>query len=256
MSGRTSAPVAVGVVGLVAVVAATAVVLLAPQATPEDSGPNGVETEMPTALADGSPLPAVPDELRVLADDPIVVADRRDELPDGMTCNTHLPWDGEPELESVFVTPTAASGVLVGEGSFHEMGDPNAPGAQDEAEQEQIRGNCLLLPDGNGDWSESGGGGGTAPEPGAPGTSQGAGSMCCPNGRGHAHADVSVTGDVAWLLQDRGPYWLAYPVEGLDLVTVEWPYAQSAMNSGGPPSSRIRVVDADGEVMAERLIGR
>lgn len=259
-NGRASAPVAIGVVGLVAVIAAAAVVLLAPLATSEDSDRPGHETEVPETLVDGSPLPDAPPQLLDLVDDPVVPADRRDELADGMHCETmHMAGEADTELEAVFVTPTAGHAVLIGEGSFGDAHmDPAAPEEQDADQpnqMEEIRSNCLFQHEGGG-WSSSGGGGGTAPDLGPAGDSRGGGSMCCPDGRGIAYADVSVAGDIAWLLQDRGPYWLAYPVDGLDVVTIEWPFPQSVMGgSGQPPRSRVRLVDGDGDVVTEQLVG-
>lgn len=254
--GRASAWAAIGAVGLIAVVVAAAVVLLAPRATTEADEETGVETEVPTTLADGSPIPDAPDELRGLVDDPLVVADRRDEFPDGTSCDLHMPWDEEPELEAVFITPTAATGSMVGEASPHEPGP--APDDRPEAEDrpQQMRATCMMLHR-DGRWRDSGGGGGTAAEPGPPGTSRSSGSSCCEGGHGTAQAEVSVAGDIAWLLQHRGPYWLAYPVDGLELVTIQWPFPQATFGGAGRPEpSRVRLIDSDGDIVVEQLVGR
>lgn len=248
MDRRASAPAAVGLMGLVATVVAAAVVLLAPSASPGADAPTtGVETEVPTSFPDGTDLPPVPDELTAAVDEPVVVADRRDELPEGVHCETGARWEGEPEIEAVFVTPTSLRATLVGEATF-----PEEAGGRSEV----MRANCSATRD-RGRWRESGSSMSSEHRPGPPGTTDGSGFSCCEDGHGTANADVSVADDdLAWLLQDRGPYWLAYPVGGLDSVSIDWPIPRPRGEMVDAPPVRVLLLDGGGAVVADQMVGQ
>lgn len=243
---RASASLAIATVGLVAAAAAAGAVALGPHiGGGEDSGVTGFETEVPEALADGTSLPPVPESLADTVERPIVVAERRDELPSGVDCGHGARWEDEPEVETVLVTPTGLEATQTGLAALPHPPDEEA------AEPRETRATCSALFR-RGDWEGMGGSMGEAGQ-GPVGTTQGTGSSCCSGGHGTARADISLGGEVAWILQDRGPYWLAYPVDGLEVATVSWPYGQNRFGGGGsPPPSRFRLLDEDANVIVER----
>lgn len=247
----------IGTMATIAVVSVTAVVAWARLAQPAASEePAGVEQEVPAVLADGSEPAPVPAAVASAVDLPVVGAAKLDALSEEMldACTEGFPvaWgpDG-PRPEYAFVTPDGVAASVTGKGDLAEEFGTGPGGEQPTG----VRFRCdLQLEDGS--VTNRGGGGGFEPIfPDQP-TSGGFSSSCCDEqGLAHATATVQVPADSAWLLHDRGTWFLGYEVRGLESVGVSWRYRENRFGPGGPPRSTVLFVGEDGSVVAEATAG-
>lgn len=263
---------AIGSVSLVAAVVAAGFVALtrwSPEpVAAERPRPGVVEEAPPDELAGGREPPPVPDGVAEAADGPVVAAATADELPEGASCREEAAWTAGPDTESVILTPDGFQATLVGEGHPQEplgpppIDAPAEPDGQPAAEEPvALEVTCQAAWE-DGAWRPLGGGARVrGPEAGLGHSS---GSSCCDvDGLGTAHAEVPVGDEVAWLLQDRGGYWLAYPTEGVSVVTVTWRFRDAGFGGGsgfgdpGPAMEEtfVRLLDADAEIIDERWVG-
>ena len=84
----------------------------------------------------------------------------------------------------------------------------------------------------------------------------GGGYSCCDeNGLATASADVEVLDGAAWALQDRGGWYVAYPLEDRTSLTVTWKFREQRFGPGGPPQSAITFLDGNGEILGEAFAG-
>lgn len=260
---------------------AVAPVMLFGRATPaaEPPEPPTVELAMPDALAGGIEPGDVPDTVADAADGPVLGAVRVDEIPPGATCHHEGVFADEPVLEFAVVGPFGLSASFVGAGGA-EFGPPPpgpraapvpqpdrpagpAPPALPPAPAaanppaERLRAICGATWDGAG-WT---GGGQSISPVDHPEAGGGIGMSCCDEqGLGTASVSLPVPDGVAWVLQDQGGWWVAYPVEGAPVVALNWkfvdPGARRGMFEGHGPvtSTLVLLLDAGGDVIEERLL--
>lgn len=226
---RASVALALGVMTAIAVVVASAVVAWARLATvPEGADePPGLDQELPAALADGTPFPEVPAAVAGAVEAPVVAAVRLDAAPDAIDPETCAgpPLEGL-QVESAFLTPEVAVVSLLGENA--EFG----PGT--------VRALCTA------GWQDGWVPNGSTIMPVEDSTVMGFGSTWV--------GQVRLPEGAAWLVQDRGGYRLAYPVEDLTGVAVSWQFQERAL-AGRPPSVPITVLDGAGVVLEESFLG-
>ena len=248
----------VGTMGVIAVVSVTAVVAWARLGRTEAAEAKpGFEEEVPTTLAGGTAPAPVPQKIVEKVDGPVIGAVRLERLSDDMLAAcmefNEVTWDpGNPDLEFAVVTPEGVNASLVGQGDFPGGGGPGRRGPKVIG----LRIRCELDLSG-GVPSNRGGGGFEEIYEGQPnGVGGFTGSTCCDaNGLGTATASVQIPQDARWLLQERGSWYLAYPVEGVDSIGVSWKYRENRFGPGGPPQSRVLLLDADGETIEETFAG-
>ena len=249
----------IGSMALIAVVAVTAVVVWARVGAPaagDEPATTGLDEALPETLAGGTEPAPVPDEIAAAVDGPVVGAARLDELPDDMLAACvdfiEVTWDpGSPTTEYALVTPDGVNASLFGQGEV-AGGFGKGPVGEDPI---GIRIRCELDLSG-GEPVNRGGGGYEEVFPDQPVMGGFSGSSCCDqNGLATAMAAVDIPDDAAWLLQERGAWFLAYPVDGLDVISVTWRYRENRFGPGGPPQSRVVLVDASGETIAESFVG-
>ena len=251
---RAGTLVVIGTMAAIAVVSVTAVVAWARLADPPSEQATGVE-DVPTALADGSAPPTLPEVVTSAVDLPVVGAQRLDVLPDHMlgacTDTIEVAWDGSPEAEYAFVTADGVVASLAGDGEV-PGGFAVGPGGQQPT---GLRVRCdLQLQDG--DVINRGGGGFEEILPGSPPGGGFMSSSCCDeNGLATASASLLVPDEAHWALQERGSWYQAYAVDGLTHVGVSWRYRERRMGPGGPPVSTILFLAADGTIISEDSVG-
>jgi hypothetical protein len=249
----------IGTMALIAVVAVTAVVVWARVGAP-DAGDRtvtaGVDEALPETLAGGFEPAPVPPEIVAAVDAPVVGAAKLEQLPDDMLAAcmdfNEVTWDpGSPTTEYAVVTPDGVNASLFGQGEV-AGGIGKGPEGEDPI---GIRIRCELDLRGSGP-SNRGGGGYEEVFPDQPVMGGFSGSSCCDeDGLATAMASVNIPDGAAWLLQQRGAWFLAYPVEGLDVISVTWRYRENRFGPGGPPQSRVVIVDGAGETIAESFVG-
>jgi hypothetical protein len=239
----------------VAMVAVTAVVAWARLGSPDPGDPAGVVEEMPESLAGGNQPQPVPDEVAAAAAGPVVGAARLERLPDHMltSCleSNEITWDaGGPDAEYAFITTDGVTASLFGRGEM-PGGFGRGPGG---AEPIGFRVRCeLQLEDGTA--INRGGGGFEEVFPGGGGGRFVSSSCCDRQGLTTASAAIAVPPGSSWALQDRGGWFLAYDVAGLEFVGVSWKYQESRFGRGGSPQSRVTFLDDDGVVIEEAFAG-
>lgn len=254
---RAGTLTAIGTMAAVAVVSVTAVVAWARLGQPGTSEAAAtVEEEVPTALAGGNQPAQVPAAVSSAVDLPVVGAAELDELPghmlDACTQDFDVGWDpGSPQVEYAFMTPDGVVASVTGQGDM-----PGGFGMGPGGEQPTgVRFRCdLQLEDG----SAINRGGGSFEEifPDQPSSGGFLSSSCCDEqGLATASASVPVPADAAWLLQDRGTWYLGYDVSGLENVGVSWKYRENRFGQGGPPISTVLFVGKDGTIVAETTAG-
>jgi hypothetical protein len=275
---RASALTAIGTMSLVALVVTGGVVAVMRFGSPAaaERPAVGAETEVPTALAGGIAFSDVPPAVAQAVDGVVVGARVLTELPAGVSgCDMGFPGGdpAEPELESAVATPdgllvseigTAPAGFfgepmempvmtappIVPEGEVTESPAPvEATATPAPAPTERIRNQCTFTRQGGG-WMSNGGSSGPVD---AGGMGMGMGATCC-----DAEGMTTTTGELVppdgatWALQDRGVYWLAYPVADLTRVPITWRFREGVF--GGFPSTHVLWVDDDGTVLDERFL--
>lgn len=256
---RAGTLTAIGTMAAVAIVSVTAVVAWARLGQPAGGAEAAAAVEeVPTALAGGDPPQPVPDGVAAAVDRPVIGAARLDHLPGEMlaacTEEHNISWEdvGGPEVEYAFITPDGVVAALAGPGDL--VGDMDM-GPEGQAAT-GIRLTCdLELQEG----SPINRGGGSF-EHIFPDQPRGGGgfmsSSCCDErGLATATAGVDVPAEAEWLLQDRGTWFLAYDVEGLEGVGVSWKYREHRFGQGGPPISTVLFVGEDGSIVAEATAG-
>lgn len=276
---RVGALTAVGTMALVALVVCGGLVIWirasAGAPAEADDPTNGfAETEVPTRLAGGLDPGEVPAAIQAAVDGPVLGALRLDDgvdLPQGVDlsgCVGQDAFDGEPAVVDGTVTPDGLMVILEGpgRGGFADMPVPApapAPGPSPSPavssvpgtgpSEPRMRAVCDFQWTEGGGWVGSGGSMGPADDRGFGGG--GMGSFCCDaDGMTIAATWVTPPTDAAWGLQDRGAYWVAYPVDELDLVSVSWRYRERRF-APTPPTTHIQWVDEDGGFLAEENLG-
>jgi hypothetical protein len=238
---RQPAPVllAVGVMVAIALVAAGAVLAWARLAAPTSAEqPSGLTEELPGALPDGSPFGEVPPPIAAVAVGPVVAAARLDApLEDFEEC-TGDPTIENLEFEAGFVTPDGAVQTATGESENFGPG-----------ELTPVRASCTFDWAG-GVWQHSGGGldmliGGGG----------GIGTMGGADGWWVSTATLDLPEGTAWVVQDRGGYRLAYAVDDLAALPLTWRYRQNAFGRGSSPSTSVLLLDSEGDVLEETVVG-
>jgi hypothetical protein len=272
--------VAVGAVTLVALVAALAVLgwaHLRPDAEAA-AGPEPLDEEVPTALAGGEPLGEVPPALAAAFDEPVVAARLLDEVPDdfGGCGFEEIAWaEGHPELEIAMLSPDGLYVSVVGTGAWDEgvVGEPmplpepepeerpaDVPAFEESAgdgdigdrEIDRFRVSCHATWE-RGGWS--GGSGSSGPAFGdVPDVGTGGATCCDANGLSTGQTVVQAPDGAAWVLQERGGWWLAYPLDERRIASVTWKYREGRFG-GGMPATHVLYLDEVGEVIDEEWVG-
>lgn len=277
--GEPASPViAVGVMVLIAVVAAGAVLgwaWLRPAG--ELSEPQVPDEVQPDTLAGGVELGEVPAEVAAAFDEPVIGARLLDEMPEDFhECDfMDVGWEEEPELEYALATPDGVHISLVGLGFVDDgMGGGFRGGGMEfegdiavdefamdpddvlDGEPQRWRVSCTVQWDGR-TWTNGGGSSGPADDPF--GGTGGMGSSCCDeHGFATAEAAVRVPDGAAWVVQERGGWWLAYPVSEQRSIPVTWKFRDGRMGmgmGGGGTSTHVVFVDEDGEQFDETWVG-
>ena len=240
---RRARPVtAVVTMGLIAIAAVTMVIAFGQVAATDGAGRSDIgDGSPPRTLVDGSPVADVPENVTNAVDGPVLGAAVLDAVPDGLAgCGRDMAgeivWDTPPRPETVLLTTDALHVSLVGTSTNFMMPAPERAAG----EPQRWRLECMSQAPGTGN---SGSTLGPADEGG------GTWSTCCDEaGLGVAVARTSAPDHAAWALQDRGGWWLAYPVRD-GSVTVTW------ATRDGTGSSWVLFVDADGLVLEETAVG-
>lgn len=230
-----------------------------------DSGT--VADEPPDELPGGHPLPPVPRAVAQAADGPVVVAATLEALPAGVDCpHEDVPWTAGPVATPILLTPDGLQMQLIGEGHPTHPDLPeelSASNATMEANDPMRLTMTCHAKWQRGSWRDtqrSLAAHGLGDKP--PQAHSSEASCCAHDGLGSAHAEITVADNVAWLLQDRGGYWLAHPTERLSAVRVDWQFRE-LQRGGGPEFDEpdfdggtfVRLLDADGEVLDEHSVG-
>lgn len=105
--------------------------------------------------------------------------------------------------------------------------------------------------EGDGGWSTDLHSTGPADEGGGHGF--GASMTCCEDGFATALMVIDVPDEAAWVLQDRGVYWLAYPVEAVASLPLTWRYRETSMGRASR-STHVLILDPGGQVVEDRFI--
>jgi hypothetical protein len=259
---------AVGTMTLIALVAALAVLgwaRLRPGAEAAPA-PTAMAEEIPTELAGGEELGEVPQEVAAAFDEPVVAARLLDELPEGFEgCGFHdIVWSEPPELELAVLSTDGLYVSQVGEGGWVEGGmdmpmpapdpEPGQVPADDDSDAgaQRLRVTCHAAWEGRG-WGGSGGSSGPAlddiPELG------GGGSTCCDrNGLATGQTAVRAPDGAAWAVQERGGWWLAYPLDEHGVAALTWKYREGRFGGGIPPT-HVLYLDEAGETIDEAWVG-
>jgi hypothetical protein len=281
--------VAVGAVTLVALVAALAVLgwaHLRPDAEAA-AGPEPLDEEVPTALAGGEPLGEVPPALAAAFDEPVVAARLLDEVPDdfGGCGFEEITWaEGHPELELAVLSPDGLYVSMVGTGAWGQgamdgpmpMPEPvpgerpadepafevdpsisdadiDVPDADiDDREIDRFRVTCHATWE-RGGWT--GGSGSSGPAFGdIPDLGTGGATCCDGDGLSTGQTVVQAPEGAAWVLQERGGWWLAYPLDERRIASVTWKFREGRFG-GGMPATHVLYLDEVGEVIDEAWVG-
>lgn len=211
--------IAVGAIGIIAVDELAEPVLLAPV---DGDG-------VPTALPDGKALPAVPPRLSAAFDRPVVLVGTATAPQDNLErCGGQGDWAFAPTLRAALVTPEGLTVAIRGE---------------ERGTEALIHVTCHALWGGR-RWETWASWVGEAADPEEPlGPPE---PVCCrDDGLALGSGEVDAPEGAAWMVQDRGPYWLAYPVEG-GLVHPVWPVS----DGDGPPPPTVWL-DAAGRRLAD-----
>lgn len=272
---RGRAVTAIVAVGLIAVVTAGGIVAWARFgiSAAETPPPAGLYGGLPEALADGRPLGAVPQPIADAVEGPVVAAVRLDEQPAGFeVCQefSGISLIEPPTFESGVLTPDGAQVSLLGRSEDIDFGVarpepalPPPPGTSPEVEPSPTPAATPTEPPGqrvrlvctgswqDGEWQVSNAGVGPADE--QAGMGMGGAAVSGDGNVMTVSSSLTVPDGVAWAVQDRGEYRLAYPVEGLATVAVEWRFRESGFRAG-PATSPITLLDADGEVVDETVV--
>lgn len=179
---------------------------------PADGG--GVPTRMPH----GAELPPVPGPVADALDRPVVVVGSMEEpLGELPRCSDQAEWEFPPTLRAAVITPEGLTVSI--------RGEERGTGAM-------VHLTCFALWDGRG-WDTWASWAGDALDGSAPaGPPQ---PVCCrDDGLALAGAEVQAPQGARWLVQDRGPYWLAYPVDDSGLVHPVWPAGDGDENEPPP----------------------
>lgn len=240
---RPGAPalLALGIMLAIALVAAGAVLawarLGAPSATAED--PATLDEPLPASLADGSPLGDVPPVVAAVVDAPVVGATRLDAVPGDLDVDCiGDPTTEEITFEAGFVTPDVAAWTATA----------RAAGFGPD-ELTPVRLVCTADPV-DGAW-QGGGGGSIAPVAGG----HGVGISSTGDGRMLATSVLDLPEGTAWVVEDRGEYRLAYPVDGLPALPLARSYREGLFDAGRVPSAPVLLLDDGGGVLEEVVVG-
>jgi hypothetical protein len=233
VTGRGSTIAAVGTMTAIALVAASAFVILT-RLAPVGQRPAASQVEQPPALlADGGRPGDVPVTVPPEVQGPVIGVRNAAQLPDNaLACDVPELGD-DVKAEGVRVTPEV---VLL-----DVVTDPPGVGTQ--------RLVCITWRQGSA-WStvttvsldEHGG---TIPF----------GYFCCSEGgRGVAGAVVQAPEGTRWVLQERPGWWLAYPVGEHLAVPVLWSFQHSRFGAVSAPVSHVLYLDDEGEVLDEAFL--
>lgn len=184
---------------------------------------------VPTARADGVPLPPVPEIITAGFTRPVVgvgeVDDPRNELT---RCGGEIEWEATPSVRTSVVTPEGLTVTLRG---------------QEKQTSQIVHATCHARWEGRGwrTWAIWTGEVSDMESPAGPLV-----PVCCrEDGLTVAGIEMLAPQGTAWSVQDRGTYWLAYPVGEDGLVHPVWPVEEGA--SDPPPLVHL---DATGKVLS------
>lgn len=249
-------------IGTIAAIAVIAAALVVGWARIGDAGSSGDEDEpggdaIPTTLEGGIEPGEVPRALARAFDKPVVAATLLTQLPPDVldTCQSSddLEWEeGDPTLESAVATPDAVHASLIGRsvGMGEQMGFESTDG-----EPVRWRVRCTARFE-DGGWRTDGSGGFEPADEGFEHTGIQEMSCCDAAGMTTGTAILAAPPEAAWAVQDRGSWYLAYPIaEEHRRVTVTARFREGGFGRGGPPAMRVTYVDKAGEVIGEESLG-
>jgi hypothetical protein len=221
----------VGLIVAVAVVAATATIVLArlPAGTTQAE-----RQEVPTTLSDGRAAPPTPEAVAGAIGLPVVVADRLDDAGDiatGCEMDPRTVLGGHVTPDHATVLARTSDPPM----SAEIVADPTGSGPLNVACVNGWR---------DGAWQRIS----LSAVPARGPESQFPAWMCCDeNGNSIVHHVLDVPSDAAWLLEDKGHYAVAYDLAGLHATGIV-----SGVSSGGTEiAAHIWWVDGDGVIVGE-----
>lgn len=184
---------------------------------------------VPTELPNGQPLPAVPQVLQDAFDRPVVLVGVVDEdLHNLEGCRGQVEWAFAPTLRASLITPEGLVVAVRGEEAGSEAYFQVACYAFWDGRQWQSWASWVAETANQGDPVSQ-------PEP-----------ACCRDDLALLGREIQAPEGAAWALQDRGPYWLAFPVDTSGLVHPVWPVAE-----GDPAPPTTVFVDEAGNRLEE-----
>lgn len=255
---RATTARAIGTIAAIAVIAAALVVGWARiggagSASDDDEAAGDA---LPTTLEGGIEPDEVPRALAKAFDKPVVAATLLTQLPPDVldTCRSHdLEWEeGDPTLESAVATPDAVHASLVGRtaGMGEQMGFESTDGGP-----VRWRVRCTARFE-DGEWRTEGGGGIEPADESFEHTGIREMSCCDAAGMTTGTAILMAPPEAAWAVQDRGSWYLAYPIaEEHRRVTVTARFREGGFGPGGPPAMHVTYVDKAGEVIGDERLG-
>lgn len=162
---------------------------------------------VPTALPDGEPLAEAPAVLRDAFDRPVVlVGSVEDPLDELQLCDGQVEWEFAPTLRASVVTPEGLTVAVRGEeGGSEALFHVTCYAVWSGRGWESWASWIAEVPDHEVAVGQ--------PEP----------ACCRDDGFALLGREVEAPEQAAWAVQDRGPYWLAFPVDASGLVHPVWP---------------------------------
>jgi hypothetical protein len=240
-------------------VAAVALVVVAARVAGggTDDEDDGLEGGVPSTLVGGIEPTVVPGAVLTSVDQPVIGAAHLDEVPPEVmdSCAAgfgEVAWAaGDPKLDSALATTDSLQLSVIGAGQMNEeMGFDTGGGPQPE----RFRITCTARDTEDGWQTDSNG---FEPIMGDQQFEQmGGGSFCCDeNGLGTATEVAEAPEGADWALQERGGWYLAYPVDKDRQVLLTWKYREQNMGPGGPPTTTVMWVGGDGTIVGETSTG-
>lgn len=248
-AGAVPVMLTMAAVATISVAAVVAWARLSTGRTGADPSGQAIVDDVPVSLAGGVEPGAVPDAVVAAVDLPVVGARQLEELPDDSAadCRQHGEFDEEPTLEYAVATPEGIAASLVGPSSM--MGVDIGGGGADPP---LLRLRCTVeFSDDR--WHGASSSSGPAGDEVVPSGS----SFSCCDARGFATASATIATnpDASWALQDRGSWYLAYPLSDRGWTEVTWTFRENRFGQGRPPSSNVLFVDDTGAVVGETNAG-
>lgn len=185
---------------------------------------------IPTALPNGQPLPEVPQVLQDAFDRPVVlVGVVEEDLHNLERCGGQVEWAFAPTLRASLITPEGLIVAVRGEEAGSEANFQVACYAVWNGRRWESWASWVAETANQADPVNQ-------PEP----------ACCREDGLALLGGEVQAPEGAAWAVQDRGAYWLAFPVDTSGLAHPVWP-----VREGDPAPPPTVYVDESGNRLTE-----